>query len=195
MVKNPSAKCRRCRFDPWVGNIPWRRKWQPTPVFLPGKSHGQRTLVRYCPWGHKRVRHDLVTKQQQLCDMEDFIRKTQRSVKREHFYARASLVTQTGKNLPAMKETWVCSLHQEDPPGEGNGNPVPYSCLENCMDRGAWQALWSMGLQRVGHDWVTKHRRLVKCEKWWKSVIEQGGGELRVLALQRDCWFTSRAQQ
>ena len=94
----------------------------------------------------------MVTKQHQLCDMEDSIRKTQRSVKREHFYSRASLVTQTVKNLPAMKETWVCSLRWEDPPGEGNGNPVPYSCLENCMDRGAWQAVWSMGLQRVGHD-------------------------------------------
>ena len=43
----------------------WRRKWQPTPVFLPGKSHGQRSLVGYSPWGHKRVRHDLATKQQQ----------------------------------------------------------------------------------------------------------------------------------
>ena len=43
----------RHRFDPWVGNIPWRRKWQPTPVFLPGKSHGQRSLASYSPWGHK----------------------------------------------------------------------------------------------------------------------------------------------
>ena len=40
---------RRCRFDPWVGKIPCRRKWQPTPVFLPGNSHGQRSLVRYSP--------------------------------------------------------------------------------------------------------------------------------------------------
>jgi len=39
-------------------------QWQPTPVFLPGKSHGQRTLVGYNPWGHKRVGHDLATKQQ-----------------------------------------------------------------------------------------------------------------------------------
>ena len=38
-------------FDPWVGKIPWRRKWQPTPVFLPGESHGQRSLVGYSPWG------------------------------------------------------------------------------------------------------------------------------------------------
>ena len=40
-------------FDPWVGKIPWRRAWQPTPVFLPGESHGQRSLVGYSPWGHK----------------------------------------------------------------------------------------------------------------------------------------------
>ena len=39
----------RCRFDPWVGKILWRRKWQPTPVFLPGKSHEQRSLARYSP--------------------------------------------------------------------------------------------------------------------------------------------------
>ena len=40
-------------FDPWVGKIPWRRKWQSTPVLLPGKSHGQRSLVGYSPWGRK----------------------------------------------------------------------------------------------------------------------------------------------
>ena len=47
-------------FDPWVGKIPWRRKWQPSPVFLPGKSHGQRNLAGYSQWGH-RVGHDWVT--------------------------------------------------------------------------------------------------------------------------------------
>ena len=45
--------CRRHGFDPWVGKIPWRRKWLPTPVFLPGRSHRQRSLVRYTPWGRK----------------------------------------------------------------------------------------------------------------------------------------------
>ena len=40
---------------PEVRKIPWRRKWQPTPVFLPGKSHGQRSLVGYSPWGHKEL--------------------------------------------------------------------------------------------------------------------------------------------
>ena len=54
---------RRRGFDPWAGKIPFRRKWHPTPVLLPGMSHGQRSLVGYSPWGHKRVGHDLVTKQ------------------------------------------------------------------------------------------------------------------------------------
>ena len=44
---------RRCRFDLWVEKIPWRRKWQPMPVFLPGKFRGWRNLAGYSPWGHK----------------------------------------------------------------------------------------------------------------------------------------------
>ena len=51
--KESACQCRRCRFYPWLGKIPWRGKWQPTPVFLSGKSHGQRSLVGYSPWGHK----------------------------------------------------------------------------------------------------------------------------------------------
>ena len=56
VVKNPPANTgdkRDGEFDPWVGKIPRRRKWQPTPVFLPGESQGQRSLVSYGPWGHK----------------------------------------------------------------------------------------------------------------------------------------------
>ena len=52
-AKEFACQCRRCKFDPWVGKIPWRRKWQPTSVFLPGKSHEQRSLAGYSPWGHK----------------------------------------------------------------------------------------------------------------------------------------------
>ena len=48
---------RRCRFDPWVGKIPWRRAWQRTPVFLPGESHGQNSLAGYSPQGC-RVDHE-----------------------------------------------------------------------------------------------------------------------------------------
>ena len=49
----PATAGDRFGFDPWVGKIPWRRKWQPTSVFLPGESHGQRSLASYSPWGHK----------------------------------------------------------------------------------------------------------------------------------------------
>ena len=42
-------------FHPWVGKIPWRREWLPTPVFLPGEFHGQRSLRGYSPWGHKEL--------------------------------------------------------------------------------------------------------------------------------------------
>ena len=54
--KNPPANAgdvKRGRLNPWVGKIPWRRAWQPTPVFLPGESHGQRSLVGYSAWGRK----------------------------------------------------------------------------------------------------------------------------------------------
>ena len=55
--KESACQCRRGGLDPWVRNIPWRRKWQPTPVFLPGESHGKGSLVG-CSSGGCRVRHD-----------------------------------------------------------------------------------------------------------------------------------------
>ena len=46
---------KRHGYSPWVGKVPWRRAWQPIPVFLPGESHGQRSLVGYRPWCHKEA--------------------------------------------------------------------------------------------------------------------------------------------
>ena len=60
-----SILCRRHKFHPWAEKMPWRKKWQPTLVFLPGKSHGQRSLAGYSPRSRKRVKHSLTTKQQQ----------------------------------------------------------------------------------------------------------------------------------
>ena len=54
--KEPACQCRRDKrggFNPWVGQISWRRAWQPTPVFLLGESHGQRNLAGYSPWDRK----------------------------------------------------------------------------------------------------------------------------------------------
>ena len=55
-AKEPACQCRRHKrrgFDPWAGKIPWRRKWQPTAAFLPGESHGQRSLAGYSPGGRR----------------------------------------------------------------------------------------------------------------------------------------------
>ena len=92
--------CGRPGFDPWVGKIPWWRQWHPTPVFLPGKSHGWRSLVGYSPWGCK------------ASDMTEQLHFT--SLQRTFW---TFLVAKwMGIHLP-MQGTWVRSLVQEDPPG------------------------------------------------------------------------------
>ena len=84
-----------------------RRQWHPTPVLLPGKSHGWRSLVGCSPWGCKEL------------DMTEWL----------HFHFSLSCI------------------------GEGNGNPLHRSCLENPRDGGNPRGLLSMGSHRVGHDW------------------------------------------
>ena len=73
MVKNPpTCQYRRCRFDPWVGKIPWRNEWLSTSVFLPGESHGQESLAGYSPWGRKEsdTTEQLSTQQERHSDWE-----------------------------------------------------------------------------------------------------------------------------
>ena len=65
--KEPACQCRRHKrreFNLWVGKIAQKKKWQPNPVFLSGKSHKPRGLAGYSPWGHKRVGHNLAANQQ-----------------------------------------------------------------------------------------------------------------------------------
>ena len=92
-----------CLSHKWAQK--WRRQWQPTPVLLPGKSHGRRSLVGCSPWG------------QEESDM----------IERLHFHFSLSCF------------------------GEGNGNPLQCSCLENPRDGKAWWAA-VYGSHRVGHD-------------------------------------------
>ena len=115
-------------FNAWVGKILWRRKQQPTPVFLPGKYQGQKSLVGYSPRGHKE------------------------SAENTHF---AAPVAQSAKNLPAMQETWVRSLGQEVPlemematHSSTLGWRIPW------MEEPG--GLQSMGSQGVRHEWATK---------------------------------------
>ena len=99
----------------------WRRKWQPTPVFLPGKYHGRRSLVGYSPWG----------------------RRESDTTERLHFHFHP------GRDLPCSSDGKESACNAGDlgsipgsgrSSGEGTGNPLQYSCLENPTDRGAWQA-------------------------------------------------------
>ena len=96
--------CKRCRFYPWVRKIPWRKKQQPTSVFLLGKSHGQRSLVGCSPWG----------------------REESDTTERLHFHFSLSCI------------------------GEGNGNPLQCSCLENPRDGGAcWATVYGVAQSRT----------------------------------------------
>ena len=81
----------RCGFDPWVGKIPWRREWKPTPIFLPGESHGQRSLVGLQSMVSQSIWHDWVSTSHQ-----------------------GNLVK--GHKLPAtkMSKCWGSSLQQSD---------------------------------------------------------------------------------
>ena len=64
--KESACQCRKCRFNPWVGKSPWRRKWETTLVFLPRKSHGKRSLAGYSPWGRTESNMTEATKKQHL---------------------------------------------------------------------------------------------------------------------------------
>ena len=115
--------------------LKWRRKWQPTPALLPGKSHGWRSLVGKTQWGRKES------------DTTERLTHTYMVLK------GASLVAQMVKNLPAVLKTWVQSLGQEDPLEE---EMATHSTVL------AWRSPWteepgklqSMGLHRVRHDWI-----------------------------------------
>ena len=69
--KESTCQCRHHGFNLWVEKVPWRRKLATIPVFLPGKSHGQKSLAGYSPWGCKRVGHDLTIEQQRKIIITD----------------------------------------------------------------------------------------------------------------------------
>ena len=88
----------------WVEKIPWKRKWQPTPVVLPGKSHGQRNLVGYSPRAGKRDRHDLGTKQCEEMILFLLYQSCFQTCKLYHFLRLSSKHTeQKDSGVPAKK--------------------------------------------------------------------------------------------
>ena len=128
-------QCRRPGFDPWVGKIPWRKKWQSTPVLLPGKSHGQRSLVGYSPWRCK----ELDTTERLHFHLNFYTKTTYVFCRKREWLSCVWLFVtpwiHSPWNFPGQT-TGVGSLSL----GEGNGTPLQYCCLENPMDGGAWKA-------------------------------------------------------
>ena len=109
-------QCRRPGFDPWVGKIPRRREKQHIPLFLPGESHGQRSLADYSPCGGKELN---ITERLTLTFL--------------HVYIYPLLLeSPSNPNPHSILLDHLC--------GEGNSNPLHFSCLENSMDRGVWWA-------------------------------------------------------
>ena len=133
--------------------IPWRRKWQPTPVFCPGKSHGQRNLVGYSPWDQKSrtwLKKLSSSSSSRTVGVRGLFWNQMiifPSVFVLYWYTESmpfsgySLVAQTLKYLPTMWVGLGLIRGSGRSPGEGNGNPLQYSCLENPMGGGDWQAI------------------------------------------------------
>ena len=117
--------------------IPWRRAWQPTPVFLPGESHGPKSLVGYSPWGRTESDPTEVTIYMCVC-VYIYIYMNIQWIKKSRimWYNIGLVVKQSACNtgdlglIPGLRRS----------PGEGNGYPLQYSCLENPMDIEAWWA-------------------------------------------------------
>ena len=101
-------------FDPCVGKIPWRRKWQPTPVFWPGEFHGQRSLAGYSPWGCKEL--DRTEQLSLSLDLHPLGASGQEPTCRRQ------------RDAGSIPESGIS-------PGGGHGNPLQYSCLEKSMER------------------------------------------------------------
>ena len=125
--KESACQCKRCGFNPWSRKIPWRRTWQPTPVFLPGKSHGQRSLAGYSPWTRKEWDTALWLNNNVGQWKIEILMGNPETVWPHLIFPKiksmstyqASLVAQLVKNPPAMQETWVQSLGWEDPLEKG----------------------------------------------------------------------------
>ena len=124
--KRNCLQCMRSRLSPWVRKIPWRRKWQPIPVFLTGEFHGQRNLAGYGPWD---CRESDTTEQLTLSTL--------------YYIYMGFPGGSDGKESPCNAGDLGSIPGLGRSLGEGNGNSLQYSCPENSMEKGAqWATEW-----------------------------------------------------
>ena len=157
------------------GKIPWRGKWQPAPVFLPEIFHGQESLAGYSPWGHKK----LDTMKRRVCthiraftftlwatfNVQSKINTISKGAANSNNTKTKQLqrirVALVVKNLPAntgdIRDAGSIPRSGRSP-GGGHGNPLQYSCLENHIDRGAWQAtVHRVAKNQTRLKWLSTH--------------------------------------
>ena len=121
----------------------WRRKWQPTPVLVPGKPHGQRSLVGCSPWG---------------CEESD-------TTERFPFHFSLSYI------------------------GEGNGNPLQCSCLENPRDRGAWwAAVYGVAQSRIQLKWLSSSSGSEEWVQAYQNKDKQASYTMKLIRRQEQVW-------
>ena len=139
----------------------WRRKWQPTPVFLPGESQGRGSPVGCRLRGHTESDRTDVTQQQQQRDRKapTSAAFTALTVLCSHRFLPGLPGGSAVKNPPASAGDTGSVPAPGRSPGQGNGKPLQYSCLENPTDSGAWRDCgpWS---HRVGYDLAAKQHHL-----------------------------------
>ena len=154
-------------FSDFLVLLSQRRQWHPTPVLLPGKSHGQRTLVAYSPWGHDWVTNTFTFTQllKLLISLLKILhirgygfrvwQKTWvniwKSVLEKCEVSHQSYIHHMNIWVYECIELYIYNIHTHTYIGEGNGTPLQYFCLENPMDGGVWWAAVH-GVARVGHD-------------------------------------------
>ena len=102
--KESACQCRRHRFDPWVGRIPWRRKWQTNPASLSGESQAQRSPADYSPWG-QRVKHGLATKHAFTLVEMPFLYRLVKSF--QPFYKAGFKILTVDKKTEAHRVLWL----------------------------------------------------------------------------------------
>ena len=190
-------------FHPWVRKIPWRRKWQPTPVFLPGDPHGQRSLVGYSPWAHT-VRHDWATKQKELslyilsftisllgCETERL--HVSKSVRTVVFGLRIRIKFLWTSSDPLLKG-WICSvshLSKRQPfwvlfstklkhllPTTMRGSVPTWSMVPVfLLQVKRWSFRVETGYQNLAIIWFKQKRKhfFLKCRLWWHWIHLSAG--------------------
>ena len=148
--KESACQCRKHRrhgFNPWVGKIPCSRRWQPTPIFLPGESHGQRSLVDFSPWAHKEL--DMT---EQGCMMHNTFTSDTKSFE---WFCKNFWSSRSNHAAAAAAKSLQSCLTLCDPiDGSPPGFPIPWS------------------LQARTLEWVAISSSMHESEKWkWSHSV------------------------